>query len=197
MLLLQQLTSPQANSVISPFSVDVDLIMAGSGAKGKTFNEIRKTLDLSGNINSIASDYKTLLDPLYVPASVLKVGNGVYVQTGLTINSAYSDLLTTNYHTTVKSLDFNDPQAAADVINGDVSTATDGLITDIIQAATLSALTEIVLVNSVYFKNSWSNPFNADLTQSQSFYSIADKSNSIQVPTMQQTVSSTQFLFQY
>lgn len=164
--------------------------MAGSGAVGKTFNEIRKTLELSGNVNSIAADYKELLDPLYDEQSALKVGNGVYIQSGLVINTDYSTLLTTNYHTVVKSLDFTQPQTAADTINSDVSKATYALIQDIIQPSALSADTAIVLVNSIFFKNSWQHPFNEDLTQPKSFYS-AGSTNPLQVSTMEQTVRYT------
>lgn len=164
--------------------------MAGSGAKGKTFTEIRKALNLAGNRDTIAVSYQQLLDPLYDPASVLKVANGVYIQSGLTIKTDYSDLLTTHYHTSVKSLDFKQPQDAAGVINSDVSTATNGLIQDIIDPSTLSASTQIVLVNSIYFKNNWLHPFPAANTQPQTFYA-GDPSNSIQIATMEQSVCSS------
>lgn len=171
---------------MSPFSIHDDLIMAGSGAQGKTYSEIHKALDLSGTRNQIASEYKTLLDPLYKTSSVLKVANGVYVDSGLKINNAYRSLLTTNYHTNVKSLKFADSQASADVINNDMSSATNGKIQDIMPASSLSSDTRLVLVNSVYFLSTWLNKFDKYQTTNRIFYT--DLSATVQLSTMQQMV---------
>lgn len=164
-----------------------DLTMAGSGARGKTYCEIYRALDLTGNRNSVAVQYKQLLDPLYEPASALKVANGIYIMDGLTISSDYNALLTTNYHTTVKSLDFEESQESADVINNDVSTATNGKIQNIIPATALTADTKMVLVNSVYFLSKWQHKFPKQQTADRAFYTAVGASG--QIRTMQQTVS--------
>lgn len=173
---------------MSPFSIHDDLIMAGSGAQGKTLCEILKALDLSGTRYQIAAQYKQLLDPLYAPSSVLKVANGIYVETGLTIRKSYRSLLTINYHTTVKSLDFSQAQASADVINNDVSSATNGKIQNIVSPSSLSAATRLVLVNSVYFLNTWLHKFPKEQTRNRTFHTSVGASK--QIPTMQQTVSN-------
>lgn len=176
---------------MSPFSIHDDLTIAGSGAQGKTYCEIHKALDLFGSRNRIAVQYKQLLDPLYQPSSALTVANGIYIETGLTIKSSYSLLLSTNYHTTVKSLDFSQAQASADIINNDVSKATNGKIENIISPSSLTADTKLVLVNSVYFLSKWLNPFPKEQTEDRAFYTDADAST--QIPTMQQTVSIIKF----
>lgn len=182
----QQFPSANTNNVMSPFSIHDDLIMTGTGARGKTFCQIYKALALTGSRYRIAAEYKELLDPLYEPKSALTVANGIYIQTGYTIQSAYNTLLSTNYHTTVKSLDFEQSQASADVINNDVSTATHGKIQNIIPASSLSAATRLVLVNSVYFLSKWLHKFPKEQTQDRTFYT--DVGASGQIPTMQQTV---------
>lgn len=171
---------------MSPFSIHDDLIMAGSGAQGKTYCEIIRALSLSGSRNHIAEEYKTLLDPLYNPSSALKVANGIYINSKFTIKSAYNSLLTTNYHTAVKTLNFAQAAASADTINTDVSTATNGKIQNIIPANSLSADTRLVLVNSVYFNNKWLHKFPKRQTENRAFYT--DVGAGSQLPTMQQTV---------
>lgn len=173
---------------MSPFSVHDDLTMAAVGARGQTFNEMHRALSLSGNRNSFSANYKTLLTPLYAAGSVLTVANGIYIQNDLTLQSAYSNLLSTDFFTTVKTLDFTQPAAAAATINSDVATATHDLIQDIIPAGALSADTKLVLVNAVYFKNTWLHKFKTTDTQLRPFHTAVGASGDI--TTMRLTVSS-------
>jgi serine protease inhibitor len=85
------------------------------------------------------------------------------------------------YNAELSTLDFADPGAAGK-INGWVKDKTKGLITEIIDH--VSPMDMMFLVNAVYFKGKWSQPFDKALTKPGDFTISGGKSAS--VPMMEE-----------
>ncbi|CAK9312610.1 unnamed protein product [Citrullus colocynthis] len=58
----------------------------------------------------------------------------------------------------------------ASEVNTWVRNQTKGLITDIISPVSVDSLTELLLVNALYFKGNWRNEFDASQTKREKFY---------------------------
>jgi len=64
----------------------------------------------------------------------------------------------------------NDGGGSAATINGWVAEKTNNMITEIVPASAIDALTRLILVNAVYFKGDWKNKFEAKRTKNQDFH---------------------------
>lgn len=160
--------------------------MVALGAQGQTYCELHKALSLHGNRYQVANQYKQLLSPLTKNTSVMKIVNKLYIQVESKPKQEFSELLTTYFHTNATSLDFAQTETAADIINKDVARATNNKIQEIIPANLLSASTQVVLVNAVYFHSEWQHKFPSELTKARPFFTT--DGNSRNIPMMRQTV---------
>ncbi|HEX9339332.1 MAG TPA: serpin family protein [Pseudonocardiaceae bacterium] len=73
------------------------------------------------------------------------------------------------------------PEAARRLINADVAETTRGLIPELLGAGSVTASTVATLVNALYLKVAWRNPFPARGTERRLFHA---PSGPLQVPTM-------------
>jgi serpin B len=118
----------------------------------------------------------------------LNLANAVWAQQGHTFLQDYLDLLAREYGAGLRLADFaNQAEPARREINGWVSDQTQGKIPELVPPGLLDAATRLVLVNAIYFKALWANPFNPSATQEARFHRL--DGSSISVPFMSQTLS--------
>ena len=147
-----------ANLTVSPYSAGVALSMLAEGAEGQTRAEFNKALndclfkseDLGGNdkitVNSV---------------------NSLWVDDNFSVRNRYVTLMQKDFDALVTTLSFSDP-ATVKAINNWCSEHTNGKITEIIDE--LSPNDVMVLVNALYFKAPWLNPFDEHMTSSAKFH---------------------------
>lgn len=147
-----------ANLAVSPYSAGVALSMLAEGAEGQTKAEFNKALndclfkseDLGGNdkitVNSV---------------------NSLWVDDNFSVRNRYVSLMQKDFDALVTTLSFSDP-ATVKAINNWCSEHTNGKITEIIDE--LSPNDVMVLVNALYFKAPWLNPFDEHMTSSAKFH---------------------------
>ena len=147
-----------ANLAVSPYSAGVALSMLAEGAEGQTRAEFNKALndclfkseDLGGNnkitVNSV---------------------NSLWVDDNFSVRNRYVSLMQKDFDALVTTLSFSDP-ATVKAINNWCSEHTNGKITEIIDE--LSPNDVMVLVNALYFKAPWLNPFDEHMTSSAKFH---------------------------
>ena len=147
-----------ANLTVSPYSAGVALSMLAEGAEGQTRAEFNKALndclfkseDLGGNdkitVNSV---------------------NSLWVDDNFSVRNRYVSLMQKDFDALVTTLSFSDP-ATVKAINNWCSEHTNGKITEIIDE--LSPNDVMVLVNALYFKAPWLNPFDEHMTSSAKFH---------------------------
>lgn len=147
-----------ANLAVSPYSAGVALSMLAEGAEGQTRAEFNKALndclfkseDLGGNdkitVNSV---------------------NSLWIDDDFSVRNRYVNLMQKDFDALVTTLSFGDP-ATVKAINNWCSEHTNGKITEIIDD--LSSGDVMVLVNALYFKAPWLNPFDEHMTSSAKFH---------------------------
>ena len=172
------------NVMISPSSVAIALAMTYNGASGETQDAMAQALELQGmsldEINQANAALETILEQAD-PQVKIGIANSLWGREGVSFDESFLQRNQTYYNAEVQRLDFADA-AATDVINEWVSDSTEGRIPQIIQQIEPEQV--LFLINAVYFNGTWSNPFDPELTQDQSF-TLADGSSQM-VPMMQQ-----------
>jgi serpin B len=124
----------------------------------------------------------------------IRTANSIWGQPGYPFLDAFLELLASDYDAGLRLADFNaDPEAARVTINEWVEEQTEGRIVDLIPAGALDTMTRLVLVNAIWFKANWQEPFDPDLTSDRPF-TLLDGST-IDVPMMlspDQTLSAAE-----
>ncbi|HEY0240208.1 MAG TPA: serpin family protein [Friedmanniella sp.] len=161
-----------ANLACSPLSVLVALAMVRNGAAGATAAEMDRALhlpaldDLNAGMNLIdqtlakragkrgAGDRKGRVD--------LDLANAVWGQRGYVWELPFLQTLAADYGTGVHPTDFaGDEVAARKAINDWVAERTHDKITDIASPEVVNASTTLALVNALYARAPWAEPFAA------------------------------------
>lgn len=170
------------NTLVSPISISMALSMTYNGAAGETKNQMSKALQLGTTpietLNSTNREVRLLANNLD-PKVELAVANSLWVRLGLEFDSQFLKRNEEFFAADVTSLDFDNPRAV-DTINGWVSQKTKGKIPTILDRIAPNA--GLYLINAVYFKGLWAEPFSKDRTKDGPF-NLSD-GKQIQVPMM-------------
>lgn len=155
--------------ILSPFSAQTILALLLQGAVGQTAIDIAEGLKFTQPPAVVAQSYQTLLAPLQ-DNPVLKTANKIYIQQNYTIKAEFQLKASRDFYSSVESVNFAQSQVAANTINSWVEAQTKNLIKNLISPSLLDGNTRMVLVNAIYFKGTWANPFDKRLTKNSTFY---------------------------
>jgi Serine protease inhibitor len=175
----------QGSYVISPLSLQFLLGMILDGAQGQTADEICEVLGYgAGEIDQVNEYCKSMLKQL--PAldnkTTIKIANAILVDKSGELLDTYKKSVANYYEAYVESIDFANSQAAVNKINNWCSRNTNGLITKIID--NIPPDTFACLMNALYFKGKWSEPFEKSNTVDETF--IKESGDKLKVPMMKQ-----------
>ncbi len=173
---------PGATVFLSPFSASMALGMTLNGADGQTFDEMRTALRLEGmSEEEINASYRDLLELLggLDPDVELAVANSIWHRQELALRSSFRERVESYFDARVQDLDFSAPDAA-------------GTINDWVRDATRNRIEEIVddpidfnivayLINAVYFNAGWRQPFDPELTRSETFHPVEGSPEPVQM----------------
>ncbi len=149
-----------ANVFISPLSASMSLAMLMNAAGGETFNAMGNALGLNAlTVEEANAAYKGLTELLLRldPAVDFRLANSSWLEEGFRIRSDYRSRVQEVFGARIETVRFEEP-GMADVINGWVSETTEGRITDLVTPEEFAGLVAL-LVNTVYFKAAWTDPF--------------------------------------
>jgi serine protease inhibitor len=170
--LFDQLAAQQAsaNVFISPPSIATALAMVCNGARGATAQALAAALGVPGmspdQMNRQTSALLTTLQGLD-PHVQLTIADSLWARQGITFNPAFVNAITSFYRARATTLNFQDPHAAT-TINNWVSQATHGKIDRII-GDRIDSNAILFLLNAIYFKGRWTNPFDKGQTAPGAF----------------------------
>lgn len=180
-LINSESTIPE-NLFISPLSISMALGMTMNGAAGETWDAMQQTLGFNGLTEDVINqtclelmDHLTGLDP----GVVFQIANSIWYHETFPIAPGFVDVNRTFFDAEVNGLDFGNPEAVQ-IINDWVNEKTNGKISEILKA--IPPETVMFLINALYFKGDWTNPFNPAETRNETFH-LPDGSIK-QVPTM-------------
>lgn len=175
-----------ANYVISPYSAQVALSMAMNGAADSTFKQMRDVLGYSGmGIEEINSYNKKLIDGLDFVAEDIRAtfANSLWLNSNnfrnpfVEVLPEYKNSMLENYDAEVETLDFSSP-AALKYVNRWCSSKTNSLIGKV--ADELNPYSVIMLINAIYFKAPWDEPFEKKYNFKDYFYSTAGDKQTVE-----------------
>ena len=173
------------NIALSPYSILVALGMTLNGADGTTREEMLAVLgtgsehELNGGLNALTRGVEALSG-----ADVeLAAANQLFGQQGVAWEEAFLDSLAREYGAGLRAVDFaGDAESARGAVNAWTAEQTRDRIPEILPQDSVSTLTRLVLVNTLYLKAGWLAPFSAARTTDGPFH-LAD-GTTVEVPTM-------------
>jgi serpin B len=200
--LLQKLAKPEANALLSPYSIQSVLAMTYAGAAGNTRTEMAGVLhypkDPAGVHHSFGALRRALEDVEQASAKhaeqmkkwgatndpiALLVANRLFGQAGYDFREPFLVLVRDNYDTPFEALDFaKNPASATQHINAWVEDQTRQRIRNLIPGGALDNLTRLVLVNAIYLKAPWADEFYESATKPLPFHLTGGEL--VNVPTM-------------
>jgi len=167
---------PDGGVVVSPASIAIALAMARAGARGETAAQMDAVLyevgsdanaawlnALEGALTSRSGTFKDLADKDM--DVLLRIANAPFAQHGMPLEAAYLEALASRFGAGVRLVDYvTATEAARSAINAWVDDQTERRIPELLLPGDLDAMTRLVLVNAIYLKAAWLNPFPESLT---------------------------------
>ncbi len=159
------------NVLVSPLSLSSLLAMTNNGAEGNTEAELLKTLGFENqNAEEVNAYYKNLVNGLLTADKTTKIGWG----NSMWINNAYANEVKPTFKETISkefgaelyTLAFD--KKALDKINDWSYRKTNGCVPEILDELSPNAIS--VLMNALYFKGIWKDPFEKKYTKSGNFW---------------------------
>jgi serpin B len=179
------------NLFMSPFSIATALAMTYGGAAGETATQMADVLHLSQDPNAVANEFGALLSDLnragQAGGYALKTADALWGQQGFPFNSAFLNLIQSDYGGGLQQVNYRHPGEAAQTINTWVAGQTNDKIQNLISPDALSAYTRLVLTNAIYFKGNWATAFDSNLTRDANF--TLASGDQVNVSMMHQTSS--------
>nr|ACO11157.1 Alaserpin precursor [Caligus rogercresseyi] len=174
----------EVNTVFSGFSVSVLLSLASLGAKENTLKQIKEALQLPNEPETLKSAFYDINSATKSDERItLETANSVFPSVGLSdFKEDFSKEAEKIFGSQISALDYSKKLEASEAINVWVEKSTKGCIRELLDADSLGEDTRAVLVNSIYFKGSWSTKFDSSLTEEKDFHVTPDKI--VKVPTM-------------
>lgn len=184
--LFQEIAKKEANKnfFVSPTSIAMALTMALSGADANTQTEMEKVLGLSGiPERELKEAIKNIRTVLASPEKgvTIEVANSLWAKEGVEFKREFLGSNEDYFGAKVTTLDFT-KEEAPDAINVWVSEATQEKIKQIVDKIPPEMV--LYLVNAVYFKGTWQDPFDAKQTSDREFTPFDGKVKT--VPMMHQ-----------
>ncbi|XP_035300838.1 serpin A9 [Cricetulus griseus] len=190
-LLYQRLVqeSPGQNVLFSPVSISTSLAMLSLGARSATKMQILRSLGfdlMTMPEPTIHLGFEHLVHSLNVchKDRDLRMGSVLFIRKELQLQVSFLDRVKKLYGAKVFSEDFSNTASAQARINSYVEKETKGKVVDVIQD--LESQTAMVLVNHIFFKANWTQPFSTANTI-KSFPFLLSEGTTVHVPMMQQT----------
>ena len=168
-----------ANVIVSPTSVAIALAMMEPGTVDDAGTQVRELLGIEdpaayhAAMNALEQDLETRqVDAGDEDAGelTLRIANAAFLQAGYPFEPDYLDTVGRHYGPVLNEVDFPpDPDAVAAEINRWVADNTEDRITDLIPDGALTADTVLALVNALYLRASWTEPFEERRTEDDTF----------------------------
>uniref|UniRef100_A0A8D2J4A6 Serpin domain-containing protein n=1 Tax=Varanus komodoensis TaxID=61221 RepID=A0A8D2J4A6_VARKO len=173
------------NIFFSPFSICTAFALLTLGAKSETKGEIYKGLAfnlLEIKEKEIHEGFRQLMHMLHQTDSkaLVNLGNALFMDQSLKFLPTFLEDAKAFYEAEGFSVDFNASRVAKKLINDYVQNKTHGKISHALDE--LNPGTVMLLVNYLFFKASWKNPFDTHLIREKTFF--VDANTTVKVNMM-------------
>jgi serpin B len=187
--LYRSLYLENGNLFYSPYSISIAVAMAYAGARGETEQQMGATMHYVLPQDQLHPVFNVLDQSLNTSDGdetgfQLDVANSLWGQDQFPFLPDFLTLIARNYGAGVRLVDFTSNahrEAARQTINDWVSQQTNKKIKELLPREMLNDLTRLILVNAIYFKGEWQDPFENG-TSDAPF--ILPDGQQVNVPTM-------------
>ncbi|KAL0170864.1 hypothetical protein M9458_035460, partial [Cirrhinus mrigala] len=174
------------NIFFSPLSVSTSFATLLLAAKGSTRSEIMKglnlnPLDVTGDATLIPQLFEQLQKNISQDKRLhTEQGTALFVDDRFNVETVFGDQIKTFFGADVTNVDFSKTELSKSIINEYVSRKTGGKVNEMVTS--IEPLTQMMLLNTIFFQGGWERPFDPNSTEMSRFY--VDKYNIVQVPMM-------------
>lgn len=157
------------NLFLSPFSIQMALAMTAAGAAGDTRQEMYSALGFDNFTGEdVSGFYRTLIPALQDVdnTTAFEIANSFWSKDCIVVNDDYKNDIRTSFFAEVRTLP-SDARTAPGQINGWCSEKTHGMIPKIVDEVPGSTM--VALMNAIYFKGIWADPFDKELNTQDKF----------------------------
>ncbi|KAM4815900.1 serpin B9-like [Urocitellus parryii] len=162
---------PSQNVFFSPLSISSALAMVLLGAKGNTKVQMAQALSLNTE-EDIHKGFQMLLTQVNKPGSkyFLTTANRLFGEKTCDFLSTFKESCLQFYHAELELLSFAEAtEESREHINTWVSKETKGKIQVLLPPDSIDEQARLVLVNAIYFKGTWDEPFDKTCTREMPF----------------------------
>eukprot|EP00116_Pleurobrachia_bachei_P010347 sb/3470609/ len=189
---------PKSNVVFSPLSLGIALHWLKEGAASTTHTSLSQFLEshhsLSEQLSSLIEKVRTRPaynddgdDDLKVEGMIqtVRLVNSLLHHRDIDLSDAFLDKSTDHLQATTTPI--TDVSGVVDHVNGMVEQLTEGKIKNLLNQEHITEDTRLILLNVLYFKDSWREPFPKRNTKPRKFH--LDDGSYQMVPTMEHTTT--------
>jgi len=167
--------------LVSPLSLRTVMAMLQAGAEGNTAKEIQNGMRFPENNTELFLSYSAMRNigdytkrkedkQSETHPITIEEANRIYIKKGYPVKTSFQTILKHQFQAPLSQVDFINAKKAAEEMNNWVSDRTHQKITKLISSESLTNLTRLVLVNTLYFKGPWETRFHGRSTQKQEFH---------------------------
>ncbi|KAF8567602.1 hypothetical protein P879_05663 [Paragonimus westermani] len=171
------------NTLISPLSLFVAMMITWYSTTGQTKNEIGRTLSLSEDTDgySLLQTVGTRLNNFSSnPKVSLSSYNRLYLFGNTNRNRRISNELHQLLHAGVTKFKPSIlPEDAREKINNFIERKTAGMITNMLPPGSIQSSTLMLLVNAMYFKGIWNETFDKSKTSDATFFGLTGSQKTV------------------
>ncbi|MDR3153665.1 MAG: serpin family protein [Deltaproteobacteria bacterium] len=172
--LYQALPQDDGNVLVSPLSAAEALSMSYLGASGATADELAGALGFPYKGEELQKAWKGLRASLALDSGkgdpLFRLADSLWPDKSLKLRQGFLDSAADAFGPAVYPVDFaGDAADAQSAVNDWTLDATDGKINGLL-ASPPPPETRLLLVNAVYFKGLWEEPFNPEATEDGEFW---------------------------
>ncbi|XP_026210182.1 protein Z-dependent protease inhibitor [Anabas testudineus] len=181
-------SSHDKNIFFSPLTISTSFAALVMASDGDTREELLmglnlKQLDRADQPELIPKLFQLLHNNITRNGSLkLDQGMALFMHQHFVVEKTFEDQIKRFFYADIKTVDFADTKASIKFINKYIKHKTKDKVTEMISS--LDAMTELILMNTIFFQGAWQMPFNSNYTQRASFY--IDNYNIVQVQMMVQ-----------
>lgn len=164
------LADQNSNAMLSPISIQMALAMVGTGAEGKTSDELLALLNVEEQGKDYLSRQSSYLIELLTTKSELggqlSIANSLWMQQNMAFEEDYTKRAQEDFHADLLQVDFTD-NATARYMSQWISENTGGLLSPQIELSPESIMS---IINTIYLKDEWSYRISEEETAPAQFY---------------------------
>lgn len=176
-----------SNVLLSPLGISTALAMLSLGTRSATQKQLFKVLHFENmtqeRIIQMNRGYQQLLQTLTAENSEMQllIGNSLHIQKGFDVLPRFLNETQKFYKAEVFTLDFkDDPQNARQQLNNYLKKKTKGKIKEMF--TTVDPSTKLLLINYIFFKGKWKEPFDTAHTE-EAFFNV-NKTTKVKIQMM-------------